>query len=187
MELTDEQWEQARQVAESKALRLTHGDHARSQDLASAVMEKLFLTDAEVDPEKLDAYVRTMTRNAYLDQQDRMNAAYRGQTVKRADMGEALYAEVEGVFRYQLHSTSPSIKFARRQAQDARTAAYMEILASLPKKQRDLVRLAAEGVPYAEIADQLGYANANVVKATLHRTYRRIREQFDLRYSDFLE
>jgi len=63
--------------------------------------------------------------------------------------------------------------------------AYLHILASHADKQRDLVRLAAESLPSARIAEELGYANANVVKATLHRTYRKIREQFYLRYSDY--
>lgn len=185
MELTDEQWARAREVADAKALKLTHGDHVRAQDLASVVIEKLFITEAVIDPDKLDAYVRTMARNTYLDQMDRRNAAYRGRTIKKAAMDDSLYAEVAGVFKYQLNSTSPSRKLIRREAQQARAQAYMDILASLPDRQRELVRLAAEGMPYAEIASRLQYANANVVKATLHRTYRKIREQFDLRYSDF--
>lgn len=187
MELSDEQWARAREVADAKALILTHGDHVRAQDLASLVIEKLFVTDATIDADKIDAYVRTMTRNAYLDQVDRSNAAFRGRTIKRGAMDDSIYAEVAGVFKYQLNSTSPSRKLIRREAQQARAHAYLEILASLPDRQRELVRLAAEGLPYSRIAEELGYANASVVKTTLHRAYRRIREQFDLQYTDYFE
>lgn len=185
MELTDDEWVMVRDVAEAKAMKMTHGDVALSEDLASLVVEKLFLSEATINPGSLKAYVRTMVQNAYLDRRAKQKAAYRPQTIKKGDIDDAVLAEVEGVFKYQLNTTSPSRKLIRREAQQARADMYLAILASLPEKQQHLVRLAAEGMSYKDIAQQLGYANASVVKTTLHRVYGKVREQFDLRYSDY--
>lgn len=185
MELTDDEWAMVREVAEAKAMKMTYGDVALSEDLASLVVEKLFLADATISPGSLKAYVRTMVQNAYLDRKAKQQAAYRPQTIKMGEMDDDLYAEVEGVFKYQLNSTSPSRKLVRREAQQARADMYLAILASLPDKQQRLVRLAAEGMSYKDIAQELGYANASVVKTSIHRVYDKIRDQFDLRYSDY--
>lgn len=185
MELTDDDWTMVRDVAEAKAMNMTHGDVALSEDLASLVVEKLFLSEAAINPGSLKAYVRTMVQNAYLDRRAKQQAAYRPQTLKKGAMDDAVYAEVQGVFKYQLNATSPSRALVRREVQQARADVYRAILASLPDKQQRLVTLAAEGTSYKDIAQELGYANANVVKTTLHRVYRKISEQFDLRHSDY--
>jgi RNA polymerase sigma factor (sigma-70 family) len=188
MELTDEQWTQVRAVAEAKAMQMTHGDHVRSQDLAAAVVERLLMSQAEIADGRLSAYVREMVKNAYLDQRAKQDAAYRGGPSLKHPMDEeihAIAAEVAGVFQYSLLSKSPSAKFLRREQDDARAAAYQEILASLPERKRSLVRMAAEGYSHKDIAQALGYANAGVVKTTLHRVYKDIRERFDLRASDY--
>ena len=185
MELTDDEWAMVRDVAEARAMQMTHGDVALSQDLASLVIEKLFLLGDEKKPDHLKAYVRTMVTNAYLDRKKKMEANYRPQTIKKGDIDDAVRAEVEGVFKYQLNSTSPSRKLVRREVQQARAEMYLTILESLPEKKQQLVRLAAEGLSHKEIAEKLGYKSPQVVKTTLHRAYAEIREQFDLRYSDF--
>lgn len=185
MELADDEWAMVRDVAEARAMQMTHGDMALSQDLASLVIERLFLLGDEKKPDHLKAYVRQMTTNAYLDRKKKMEANYRPQTIKKGDIDDAVRAEVEGVFKYQLNSTSPSRKLVRREVQQARAEMYLTILESLPEKKQQLVRLAAEGLSHKEIAEELGYKSPQVVKTTLHRAYAEIREQFDLRYSDF--
>lgn len=47
----------------------------------------------------------------------------------------------------------------------------------LTAKERQLIELQAQGVPQAEIAEILGYANANSVKATLNRIRRRLEDE----------
>jgi RNA polymerase sigma factor (sigma-70 family) len=188
MNFTDDQWAHIRDVAEAKAMKLTYGDAPLSEDLASLVIEKLLVKDDDLEPDNLDAYVRTMVRNAYLDRRAKQNAAYRGGPSLKHPMDEEIHAiadEVAGVFKYALLSSSPSNRLVRRERQDMRARAYQEILASLPEKKQNLVRMAAEGLSHKEIAEALGYANAGVVKQTLHRTYQGIREQFDLRFSDY--
>lgn len=188
MELADDQWSEVRQVAEAKAMQMTHGDVTLSEDLASLVVEKLLVHEGEIQPGRLKAYVREMVKNAYLDRKAKQNAAYRGGPSLKHPMDEDIHAlaeEVAGVFKYGLMSSSPSAKLVRRERQDARLAAYEQILASLPEKKQRLVRMAAEGRSRSDIARELGYANAGVVTKTLQRVYRDIREQFDLRYSDY--
>lgn len=181
MELTDEQWMELRQVAEAKAMQLTHGDRPLSEDLASTVIMRLFTHEGSVEPEKLPAYVRTMTRNAYLDRRRKQYAAHRGGPSLKHPMDEEIHwiaEEVAGVFKFELHTSSPSRKVLRRERDRERAAAYLEILDSLPDKKQRMVRMAAEGATHQQIADELGYASAAVVKTTLHRTYAMIREQF---------
>jgi RNA polymerase sigma factor (sigma-70 family) len=188
VELTDQQWLEVRKVAESKAMQMTRGDVARSEDIASIVIEKLLVRDIQVQPGRLNAYVREMVKNTYLDQKAKQNAAYRGGPSRARPMDEdleRLFKEVGGVFKRGLLTSGPSAKVIRRERQDARLAAYQQILASLPEKKQRLVRMAAEGYSHRDIAEELGYANAGVVTTSLHRVYRDIREQFDLRYADY--
>jgi RNA polymerase sigma factor (sigma-70 family) len=188
MELTDQQWLDVRKVAEAKAMQMTHGDAARSEDIASIVIEKLLVRDVEIQPGKLNAYVREMVKNTYLDQKAKQNAAYRGGPSFKHPMDEEIHGIAElvaGIFKYGLMTSGPSAKVIRREREDARLAAYEEILASLPEKKRQMVRMAAEGRSHKEIAQELGYANAGVVKSSLQRVYRQIAETYDLRYGDF--
>jgi RNA polymerase sigma factor (sigma-70 family) len=186
MELTDEQWADVRDIAERKAMILTHGDVQVSEDLASIVVMKLFTHDGQVEPGKLPAYVRAMTQNVYLDRYRKQHAAYRGGPSLKHPMDEEIHwiaEEVAGVFAFELHSSSPSRKVLRRERDRERAQAYLEILQSLPDKKQRMVRMAAEGATHQEIADALGYASAAVVKTTLHRTYASIRDDAEDRYS----
>jgi len=185
VDLTDAQWIEVWDVAEAKAMKLTHGNAPLAEDLASLVVEKLFVMEGVIDPAKLKAYVRTMVQNAYFDRLDKQKAAYRPKTIKVGDFEADVLDEVAGVFKYQLNTTSPSRRLVRREMQQARAQAYLDILASLPEKQQALVRMAAEGRSHKDIAQQLGYANSSVVKTTLHRVYAKIRDQFNLRHSDY--
>ena len=66
MELTDEQWEQARRIARAKAGDLVRGDAARQEDLAQEALERLLrMEDRAFDD--LDAFVRQIV-NDLIDQ-----------------------------------------------------------------------------------------------------------------------
>jgi len=145
MELTDDQWREAREVAVAKALKLTRGDVPLSEDLASIAMEKMFLKEGSIGPDKLKAYVQTVVQNTYFDRLDRQKAAFRPQVIHKEGLDDAVIAEVKGVFKYQLNSTSPSRRLIRHEMQNARARACLEILESLPAKHKDLVRMAADG------------------------------------------
>lgn len=188
MQLTDEQWAEVRQVAEAKAMQMTHGDVMRSQDLASLVIEKLLAREGDIQPGAVKAYVREMVKNAYLDAQAKQHAAYRGGPSLKHPMDEEIHVIAEavaGVFQYSLLSTSPSAKLIQRERADARSQAVAQIMASLPERKRQLLQMAAEGHSHRDIAQAMGYLNAGVVSATLQRVYREIRASFDLRPSDF--
>jgi RNA polymerase sigma factor (sigma-70 family) len=189
MELTDEQWVEVRDVAEKKAMVLTHGDVALSEDLASIVVTKLFTHEGEIEPGKLLAYVRMMTQNVFFDRYRKQHAAYRGGPSMKHPMDDEIHwiaEEIGGVFKFELHSSSPSRKLIRQERERERAAAYLEILDSLPEKKQRMVRMAAEGATHKEIAEELGYANASVVKTTLHRAYADIREQFEHRFTNLI-
>lgn len=190
MDLSDEQWADVMDVARKKALAMTHGQQARAEDLAGTVIERLFAYPGTVDPSKLRAFVRKMTQNAYLDQEAKIHAAYRGGPSLKHPMDENIHAladEIGGVYRFALHASSPSAALVRRERSDERRQAYLDILESLPDKQRQLVEMSARDVPQAEIARALGYANAAVVKSTLQRVYKRIRLQYDDQYGTLFD
>ena len=48
------------------------------------------------------------------------------------------------------------------------------LIAMLSPRERELVQLVVEGTPHADIAEAMGYANADSVKSTLGRLRRRI-------------
>ena len=186
MELSDEQWAEVRDVAEKKAMTLTHGDKAVSEDLASIVVVKLFTRESEIEPGKLLAYARMMTQNVFFDRYRKQHAAYRGGPSLKHPMDEEIHwiaEEIGGVFKFELHTSSPSRKLIRQERERERAAAYLEILDSLPEKKQRMVRMAAEGASHKEIAEELGYANSSVAKTTLHRAYADIREQFEHRFA----
>ena len=54
-----------------------------------------------------------------------------------------------------------------------------QLLAALSDRERQLVRMVADGESQADIASALGYASAAVVRTTLHRLRRRIMEHAD--------
>ena len=53
------------------------------------------------------------------------------------------------------------------------------LLAMLTPRERELVQLVAEDTPQAEIAEAMGYANADSVKVTLNRIRKKIRDGAD--------
>ena len=66
MELTDEQWEQARRIARAKAGDLVRGDAARQEDLAQEALERLLrMEDRAFDD--LDAFVRQIVTNLVMN------------------------------------------------------------------------------------------------------------------------
>lgn len=185
MELSDQQWAEVWSASLAKAMHLTRGDIDGAQDLAALVMEKLLTRDDDV-PANLIGYVRAMTQNAYLDERSRQRAAFRGGgSSLKHPMDESIFG-VEGVVMQALVAESPSAEYIRNERRALQIALCRQILAALPERHRELLSLAATGATHAQIAEQLGYASAQVVTQTLRRLYLKIREDLDVGPGDVL-
>ena len=184
MELSEQQWAEVWSAALVKAMHLTRGDIDRAQDLAALVMEKLLIREGEL-PANLCGYVRTMTQNAYLDERSRQQAAFRGGITLKHPMDESIFG-VEGVIMRALVAESPSAEYIRNERHAMQVQLCRQILSTLPDRQRELLTLAATGAPHAQIAEQLGYASAQVVTQTLRRLYQKIRSELDVGPDDVL-
>jgi RNA polymerase sigma factor (sigma-70 family) len=70
------------------------------------------------------------------------------------------------------------LKGGRLTSRDAMLAVQVQwAMDLLTVKERQIIELQAQGVSQTEIAEILGYANANSVKATLNRIRRRLEEE----------
>lgn len=182
MELSTAEWAHVQRIALAEARRRCHHNPAFAEDLAAAVVEKLLRAEPQIKPGGLDAYVRAAVLNTYLDDKAKADAAMRGGSPLQLD---ELTAEVaQAILDAVLISLSPSAIVIRRQREQSRMRLYLEIVDGLPPRKRELVLLAAQGLPQAEIAERLGYASADSVKTTLNRIYKEIRSAVEVRGSD---
>ncbi|HCK78838.1 MAG TPA: hypothetical protein DHW34_02350 [Actinobacteria bacterium] len=185
VELTDEQWEQARRIARAKAGDLVRGDAARQEDLAQEALERLLrMEDRAFDD--LDAFVRQIVTNLVRDDARRQKAAYRMASVKFGGFDAEDLADLPTAMQQLFQELrTPSLALIRDERQQARHDAYLLALSSLPPRRREVVRMAAEGRSHQQIAEELGYANASTVKTTLNQCYKKLREILDLNRSDY--
>ena len=73
---------------------------------------------------------------------------------------------------------SPSAWHSRYERMRRQMEVSRSMLASLGQADRRLVVLSLQGVPSAEIAEELGYASADVVRQKRRRIYARLRRDF---------
>jgi RNA polymerase sigma factor (sigma-70 family) len=180
MELTDQEWVQVLEVAERTALGLTR-DPVRAEDVAAIVVERLLTRNPQIEEGRLEAYVAQMARNVVRDEARQAQRGRRDVPKPNEAMDDA-----RSLFGLALHAKSPSVKLIKSERARRQVALAEEVLASLSDRQRQLIEMDVRGCSLAEIAENLGYANANVVGVTRHRIYGRLREAFGEYYSPSL-
>lgn len=145
-----------------------------AEDLAQTVAERL-LREQSV-PDNVAAWSRTVTKNAIIDLDRKRKNKH-----KQAD-GEEVWAAREvgveehvadgllGVAAFLRTQRAVSAQGMQRQANEEMMQLLREVLSA---REMELLMLVGEGRNHADIAQQLGYKNADTVKTTL----RRVREK----------
>lgn len=138
------------------------GAPEEAADLTQEVLVRLWHHHAEVDDDKIRAWLLRTTRNACLD-------ALRHRTVRQ----QALTISTEGVRHAAGHTPPPD---ACAEAADFHRHLW-RALQALDEPYRSLVILReTQGLPYRELADILDLT-LNQVKTYLHRARCRLRKQ----------
>lgn len=181
---SDDEWGQLINVIFRQACTLTNHDKQAAGDLTDDVIVRLLETNPTIGVGRVDAYVRTMTRNLFAEQHRRANAAYRAGGAVLLDPSDLAELTVTNFFQQRKYATSPSERLIRQEMRMQIESAYRAMIAQLPKRKSELLRLATEGKSHQEIANKLGYASASVVKTTLSRLYRELRTRFQHEYAD---
>ena len=151
-----------------RALRLTGGDEARSQDLVQDTILRAWRAwDSYESGTNCRAWLMTILRNAFINE-------FR-QRKHRPDPVEYDDVEERPVWS-QLRQEDPAAEFFDRIIDDE----IVEAIEELPEAFRvTLVLSDLEGMSYEEIADELGIA-LGTVKSRLYRARRRLqRELYD--------
>lgn len=188
-DFTDAMWEAAHKAAVDQGRKNTRGNRAYAEDLASEVIATMLANNTPIHPKAVCKYVRTAVFNRVCDDARKDNAAFRGGAAEMRLAPEA-FVEYEGRITALIPAMSndPAKMVAEDERQRALVDAGATLLAMLEERNRDLVRMALmEQCPHAEIAQALGFKNANVVKQTLHRTMGRLRKVAPEAYRGLLD
>lgn len=175
--LMEPDWEELLQVAQREARRLLN-DEFRADDIAATVMKRIWSRLSRIDADELKAYVRRSVLNEVRDQYRREHTDGGRPRLNELPDEEAMRRKPIGSARRWMVS-SPSNQAIRRERDEHVAEVLGDVLAGLSDRQRLLLTLAADETHTNEhIAQELGYANADTVKATLSRLRKRLREQF---------
>lgn len=188
-DFTDSMWVAARKAAYHQGYKNNGGNQAYAEDLASDVLATLLVQDTPMHPKAVFKYVRTAVYNRVCDDARRDNAAFRGGAAPR-NLSPEDFVEHEGRITALIPAPSndPAAVMVAEERERELVEAGAALLALLEERNRDLVRMALmECRPHAEVAQALGYKNANVVKQTLHRTIGRLREMTPEAYRSLLD
>lgn len=172
-------------VVYAKACLLTNHDNTAADDLASDVFERLFDRNPGVKRNKLDAYLRVTTRNVHLDKIRAAKAKHRKLMETPVDISEFGDSPLTDVIYQQDTAPSPSQIFISREQRVEMEIACALILHSLPERKRRLIEMAADHINHQQIAEELGFASADVVKVTLNRVHREVRSKFANQFNHF--
>lgn len=166
-DVTLEEWEEWQDIARNASHGRNRSSVNSSQDLASLVMEKLL--KATERPPNVEAWIRRATETTFID-------LWRTRTpIHKVDI-DAFNADDDEIFARQVTETLMGPKSAYIFKESIR-----EILAALPEQHQQIILMAAAGFKSQEIAEELGYANRNVVSNQL----RRIKEDLALKYPEY--
>ena len=188
-DFTPAMWAEARKAAIHQGIKNTRGNRAYAEDLASEILTTLYEQNTPIHPKAVCKYVRTAVFNRVCDDARRDNAAFRGGRAM-ACMAPEDFVEQEGRITALIPapSTDPAVIMLAEERQHDLVEAGAALLALLEERNRDLVRMALmEQCPHAEIAEALGYKNANVVKQSLHRALGRLRKVAPEAYRGLLD
>lgn len=103
------------------------------------------------------------------------------------DADESKLVEPERAYVYLTSlGLSPSAWHSRHERMRRQMELTSSMLASLGQTDRRLVAPSLQGVSSAEIAEERGYASADVVRQKRHRIYARLRRDFSEQRSESL-
>lgn len=143
---------------------------ADAEDVASRAVIKLFEQDPF--PDNPDAWVTTVAQRMALDV---LRAQKRARDLGLGD-GDADEPEDKAAVAEFVRRGSPVSAAVDRDAVDR---IWRVLEQSLSSRELELLRLTVEQVPQDEIAELLGYKNANTVKSTLVRIRRKIEDELE--------
>ncbi len=133
--------------------------HADSEDLAQEVLEAAWAGLDAVEPGKLHAWLRAVTRNKLADR-----ARYRQAPTPVAELPDAI---------------DPAPGPDESALRSAERRALASALVRLPERDRRLIEMChLEERPVADAADRLGMT-ANATKVALHRARARLRRELE--------
>ena len=180
MQLSDDEWAQVLDVAHRTAMGITR-DPALSDDIAASTVERLLERNPDIEDGRLLAYAVQVARHLTIDELRRVQRQPR-----QAELEEDPKDPAAGYVILAMQQMSPSTAALRGEMKRRCNEVAQEILGSLNEREIRLLQLSIDGVPSAEIAIKLGYADANTVNVTRHRINRKIRERFSHRISPSL-
>ena len=164
-EVTPQEWEEWQEIARIASHGRSRSSFNSSQDLASAVMEKLL--KAAQRPENVEAWIRKTTGTTFID-------FWRTRSkIKKVDI-DAFDQDEDAQFARAVTETLMGPKTAYLLQES-----IQEILGYLPEKQQKMVLMSAAGFSNLEIADELGYASSNAVSNQLRRIRDEISERLE--------
>ena len=164
MKLTDEQAKYAWKVALNISRK--HGQTTLGpEDFAAQAIEKLL--KSEKMPDNLEGWLKAVITNLYIDRDRHVNA--RHNNLGRSFIGhndEEIAELVADKTQPTLSSMLVNVDFAR------------EILESLPFRDQQILLLHTTGYTTAEIAEELGFANAQVVATKIGQIRTKLQSAF---------
>ena len=173
----DNSWPALLEFAEREAGRQTT-DSLLAEEVAATVIKKLVIREADIAPEARRAWLRTAVRNELIDLRRRAHVGSNEPRHIALPDDAAVQAKREGSRRRWL-ANSPSSEAIWRERERRVESVAGHVLSRLNDRQRELILLSMdESLTHEQIAEALGYANADVVKTTLNRLRKRLRDEF---------
>ena len=139
------------------------GDPGEAEDITQEVLIKLWKSGGQIDPDRLGAWLLTVTRNACTDILRR-----RGRTAKIIPIRSEAHPQVD----YPSPAPSPESVAAGSQLGEK----ILKALSELSEPARTVVILREiQGLSYREISD-VTEINIDTIRVILHRGRRRLRD-----------
>ena len=139
------------------------GDPAEAEDITQEVLIKLWKSGGKIDPDRLGAWLLTVTRNACTDVLRRRQRTAKVIPIRRAEQPPA-------------DCPSPAPNPERAAAGSQLGKRILKALSELSEPARTVVILREiQGLSYREISD-VTEINIDTVRVILHRARRRLRD-----------
>ena len=163
MQLSDEQAAHAWKVALNISRKHGHSTLGE-EDFAASAVEKLL--KLEKMPDNLEGWLKAVITNLYIDRDRHINA-------RRKNLGKSFVGHTDEEVAELAVYDSPSLSTLMVNADFAR-----EILESLPFRDQQIWVLHTAGYSTAEIAEQLGFASAQVVSTKMGQIRTKLQNAF---------
>ncbi len=185
-DFSDDMWMRVLDTAYQAACAATKHDTAYAGDIAASIIEKMLINDRPVHEKGIYNYLRRAVVNYVIDDVRKANAAYRGGGTQYVANEELVLLEDTGAVRGQDLGADPADLIVANETAIAMQNAHDDLLGRLEQRNRQLVELYLEGHTHAQIANEMGYRNAAVVKQTLHRSLCHLRKYCPEEYRGLL-